>query len=157
MKKVVALSMVFCFVFAFSAQAKNVWDMADSEQYGEKAGGMLGRGLLNAATCFVDMPVGAVNGAKKTKPEFVGGVGGFATGAVCTIFRAASGVLDVATFWVPSFHGIPICRTYGDCFTCSAEAAAPAYQPAQPQTVVYQEPASQPAPVKKNRMKYIKK
>ena len=157
MKKVIALSAVFCFLFSLSARASDVWQMADSEKYGEKAGGMLGRGLLNAATCFVDMPVGAVNGAKRNKPEFLGGIGGFASGAVCTIFRAASGVLDVATFWVPSFHGIPICRTYGDCFTCggTSAAAAPTYQPA---AVVYQQatPAPQPT-VSESRMKYIKK
>ena len=160
MKKFVIFSIVFCFLFSFTAQAKSVWDMAESEQYGEKAGGMLGRGLLNAATCFVDMPVGAVNGAKRTKPEFLGGIGGFATGAACTVFRAASGVLDVATFWIPGFHGIPICRTYGDCFACTqAEEAAPTYAaPAQPQAVVYQQPASQPQPVQQeSRMKYVKK
>ena len=67
MKKAIALSMIFCFIFAFSAQAKTVWEMADSDSYGEKFGGMLGRGLFNVATCFVDMPVGAVNGAKKNK------------------------------------------------------------------------------------------
>ena len=157
MKKVIAFCAVFCFLFPLFAQANDVWQMADSEKYGEKAGGMLGRGLLNAATCFVDMPVGAVNGAKKTKPEFLGGVGGFAAGAVCTIFRAASGVLDVATFWIPGFHGIPICRTYGECFSCAGTSTvgAPAYQPA---AVVY--PQATPAPqatLSESRMKYIKK
>ena len=155
MKKAIVLSVLFCFVFSFTAQAKNVWEMAASPKYGEKAGGMLGRGLLNVVTCVVDIPVQTVNGAKKTKPEFVGAVGGFATGALCTVLRAASGVIDVATFWVPGFNGIPVSRTYDNCLG-SSEAAAPAYVPP---TSVYQQ--ATPAPTKlertEGRMKYIKK
>ena len=157
MKKAIVLGILFCFVFSFTAQADNVWDMAQSKSYGRKAGGMLGRGLLNAVTCFVDIPVQMVAGAKKNKPEFVGAVGGFATGTVCTILRAASGVLDVATFWVPGFNGIPVSRSYENCLGGgeTAPAAAPAYVPP---TTVY--PQATPAPQEassEGRMKYIKK
>lgn len=148
-----ALSVLFCFVFLLNAQAKNVWEMADSTKYGEKAGGMLGRGLLNVVSCPVDIPVSTVNGAKTTKPEFVGAVGGFATGAVCTVLRAASGVIDVATFWIPGFHGIPISRTYGNCLQAQTVASDGSYVPP---TSVYQ--SSQPAVApSEGRMKYVKK
>ncbi len=157
MKKALVFSILFCFVFSFTAQAKNVWEMAGSPKYGEKAGGMLGRGLLNAATCFVDIPVQTVAGAKKNKPEFVGAVGGFATGALCTVLRATSGVIDVATFWVPGFNGVPVSRSYENCLGGSETAApAPAYAPP---TTVYQQ--ATPAPTEsertEGRMKYIKK
>jgi putative exosortase-associated protein (TIGR04073 family) len=161
MRKVIALSLMLCFVLSFPVQAKNIWDMADSPKYGEKAGGMFVRGVINAASCFVDMPVGAVKGAQKENNQFMGAIGGFATGAMCTILRAASGVIDVATFWVPGFNGLPVCRSYGDCLACAGkkqETASTTYvAPQGTQAVVYQEqaPASQPA--SKGRMKYIKK
>ena len=154
MKKVIVMGVLFCFIFSYTAQAKNVWEMAQSKSYGEKAGGMLGRGLLNAVTCFVDIPVQMVAGAKKTKPEFVGAVGGFATGVLCTILRAASGVLDVATFWVPGFNGIPVSRSYENCLSTAEAATAPAYVP--PATV-YQQATPAPSQSNEGRMKYIKK
>ncbi len=148
-KKAIVLSILFCFFFSLNASAKNVWEMADSPKYGEKAGGMLGRGLLNVVTCPVDIPVSTVNGAKTTKPEFVGAVGGFATGCVCTILRASSGIIDVATFWIPNFHGIPVGRNYGNCFQAQP-ATGGEYVPT---TSVYQ-PAVAPSG---GRMKYVKK
>jgi len=152
-KKAIVLSVLFCFFFSLNAQAKNIWEMAQSPKYGEKAGGMLGRGLLNVVTCPVDIPVSTVNGAKNTKPEFIGAVGGFATGAVCTILRATSGVIDVATFWVPGFNGIPISRNYGNCLQAEQTVAPTgAYVPP---TSVYQ-PAQTAAPAE-SRMKYVKK
>lgn len=150
-KKVIVLGLLFCFFFSFNVQAKNIWDMAESSNYGEKAGGMLARGLLNAATCFVDIPVSTVNGAKNNKPEFIGAVGGFATGSVCTILRAASGVIDVATFWIPGFNGIPVSRNYGNCLEVQT-ATESGYVPP---TSVY-EPAPIAAPAS-GRSQYVKK
>lgn len=162
MRKVIVLAVVFCCVFSLSAQAKNLWDMAESNKYGEKAGGMFVRGILNAASCFVDMPVGAVKGAKSGSNQVMGAVGGFASGAMCTVLRAASGVLDVATFWIPAYNGMAPCRQYGDCLACynKEKAVEPvAAMPAPSQAVVYQGPAPAPAPepAPQGRMKYIKK
>lgn len=161
MKKALALIVLFCFALSMSpaAYAKNVWDMAESPKYGQKAMGMLGRGLLNAASCFVDIPVGTVNGAKRNKPQIFGAVGGFATGCMCAILRAASGVIDVATFWVPGFNGMAVCRTYGDCLECYNKPAditpiaqpVGGYQAAAPQ-VVYPDTTGAAG-----RMKYVKK
>lgn len=149
MKKAVVLAVVFCFIFSMTAQAKNVWDMAQSPRYGEKAGGMLARGLFNVVTCFVDIPVQTVKGAQESKPEFIGAVGGFAKGATCTVLRAASGVIDVATFWIPSFHGLPVSRSYENCLAAQAgpEYVAP--------SGVY--PASPVVVPQDNRLKYVKK
>ena len=152
-KKAILLSVLFCFFFSLNAQARNVWDMAQSTRYKEKAPGMLGRGLLNVVSCPIDIPVSTVNGAKTTKPEFVGAVGGFATGAVCTILRAASGIIDVATFWVPGFNGIPVSKNYGNCFQVDQAAADAGYVPP---TSVY-EPAGGTAVASEGRMKYVKK
>lgn len=149
-KKAIVLSVLFCFFFSLNASAKNVWEMADSPKYGEKAGGMLGRGLLNVVTCPVDIPVQMVAGAQKNKPEFVGAVGGLATGAVCTILRASSGIIDVATFWIPNFHGLPVSRSYDNCLLGGSTSSTDTYVP---QTSVYQ-PAVAPS---EGRIKYVKK
>ena len=157
MKKAIVFSALFCFIFSFTAQAKDVWQMAQSPKYGEKLGGMLGRGLINAATCFVDIPVQTVKGAQEGKPEFIGAVGGFAKGTVCTVLRATSGVIDVAGSWVPGFNGLPVSRSYENCLAASeAPAAAPAYVPP---TTVYQQatPAPQRVERSESRLKYVKK
>ncbi|MBI1977690.1 MAG: exosortase system-associated protein, TIGR04073 family [Candidatus Omnitrophica bacterium] len=156
MKKVLVLGMLFCFVFSMTAQAKDIWQMAESPKYGEKAGGMLGRGLLNAVTCFVDIPVQTVKGTQEAKPEFIGAVGGFAKGAVCTVLRAASGVIDVATFWVPGFNGLPVSRKYENCLDFGAQpAAAVPTGYVAPDTGVY--PAAPAAVPAESRLKYVKK
>lgn len=112
--------MAVFFALTTNAYADDIWQMANSDHYGKKAGGMFGRGLVNAASCFVDL---AVQTVEKTKdgPPIVGTLGGIGSGAGCTILRAASGVLDVATFWVPEFHGIPVSRSYSNCLDLDAE------------------------------------
>src|SRR3989338_1693121 len=144
MKKAIVCAALFCFMFSMTAQAKDVWQMAQSPKYGEKAGGMLGRGLLNVVTCFVDIPVQTVKGAKESKPEFIGAVGGFAKGAVCTVLRATSGVIDVATSWVPGFNGLPVSRSYENCLAYEPKPAAAEYVTAPG---VYQQATPAPAPM----------
>ena len=164
MKKVVFLAFALTLVLSSSAYAKNVWQMAESPKYGEKAGGMVLRGLLNAASSPVDMPVQAVRGAREHKPEFVGAVGGFTSGAVCTILRASSGIIDVAAFWIPGFNGLPVSRSYENCLDFGERAAAPppAYAAPAPEMIQQALPpqpvlGQQPAGSESGRMKYIKK
>lgn len=154
MKKIVTFGILFCFVFSMTAQAKDIWEMAESPKYGEKVGGMLGRGLLNAATCFVDIPVQTVNGAKEGDPEFIGAIGGFAKGTACTVLRAASGVIDIAGSWVPGFNGVPVSRNYDNCLSFPSQPQAYV-----PPTTVYQQtaPVSQAVAPAESRLKYVKK
>lgn len=162
MKKVVGLLVLFGLVSSVNSYASDVWEAAQSSVYKEKAPAQLGRGLLNVGTCFVDMFVQAANGAKEA-PQAFGAVGGFAKGAMCTILRASSGVIDVATFWVPGFNGLPVCRGYDDCITCSPAAQAPAAPvytapaPSQPAPITIQSEPVQAQPKSEDRMKYIKK
>ncbi len=144
---------LLCSRNAFAAQQETVWEMANSESYGKKAGGMLGRGLVNAATCFVDVIVQTVNGTKEG-PPFVGTLTGLGSGIGCTALRATSGVLDVATFWVPGFNGIPVSKSYSNCL--DLEESVPAA------TETYEAPAAPviaPAEVSKKHdaMDYVKK
>jgi len=106
-----------------TAAFADLWSQAESDQYGAKAGGMLGRGLINAASCFVDIIVQTVD-KTQSGPPVVGTLAGIGSGAACTILRAGSGVVDVATFWVPGFNGVPVSRDYHDCILQSISSSA---------------------------------
>lgn len=152
MKKFFALLLIFAILMPPVVHAEDIWTMAESDQYGRKAGGMFVRGIINAATCWVDLLAQAVD-KSKSGPPFFGTLQGIATGAGCTVLRAASGVVDVAGFWVPGFNGFPVCKSYLDCVNC-----APKMEPVPvmeaPQPVMMEAPA----PVQEESpMKYVKK
>ena len=170
MKQVkVLLALVLCaFLVVPMSFAKDVWEMAQSDSYKEKTGGMLGRGLLNAATSPVDIVVQTVN-RTKTETPFIGTLNGLAGGLGCTALRAGSGIVDVALFWVPEFNGFPVSRSYDNCLEESSEVVAPV-QPVMPvvtetapQAPVVTVVETQPAPVRKQVVKkhnaydYVKK
>ena len=93
---------------------------AESQEYGRKAGGMLGRGLLNVVTCFMDVLVDTVN-ETKAGPPLVGTLVGLGKGTGCTVLRLGSGVVDVVTFWVPGFNGFPVSDSYDNCLGSSGK------------------------------------
>jgi len=97
-----------------NAYAADVWTMAESPSYGRKAAGMFGRGLLNIITSPVDLIVQTVD-KTKSGPPIIGTLAGIGSGLGCTVVRAGSGVIDIVTFWVPSFNGIPVSRSYSNC------------------------------------------
>jgi len=115
-----------------------IHDMAESPQYGPKVGGMLGRGILNITTCFVDLLVNIAN-ETRNGPPIVGTLVGVGKGAGCTTLRALSGGVDLLTFWVPGFNGMPVSDSYNNCLAglSDAESVAPEATPAS-------EPAWQP-------------
>ncbi len=140
MKKAkVLLALVLCtFLLIPMSFAKDTWEMAQSDLYKEKAGGMLGRGLVNVATSPVDIFVQTVNRSKEG-PALIGTLTGMAGGLGCTALRASSGIVDVALFWVPGFNGFPVAKSYDNCLEESAQT------PVQEQVVapVVSEPVSQ--------------
>ncbi len=173
MKKVkVLLALVICaFLLVPVSFAKDTWEMAQSESYKEKTGGMLGRGLVNVATSPVDIVVQTVN-RTKTETPFIGTLTGMAGGLGCTALRAGSGIVDVALFWVPGFNGFPVARSYDNCLEESSEVVASEQAPVsfqqsvapvapeEPLVTVAETPA---APVRKvvakkhNAYDYVKK
>ncbi len=140
MKKLLGILTLCLFSAAASAQAEesqNVWDMAQSNQYGTKAGGMIGRGVVNVATCFVDILVQTVEKTQEG-PAFIGTMSGLGSGLGCTALRVTSGATDVLTFWVPDFNGFPISRSYSNCLegtpydsSAPAQSSAPDYSAEQ--------------------------
>lgn len=132
------------------ATRTRVHDMAESQQYGQKAGGMLGRGLLNAVTCFVDPLVNIVN-ETKAGPPVIGTLTGVAKGVGCGVLRLGSGAVDVVTFWVPGFNGFPVSDSYENCLAPSAssgvmpaEAAPAGYRPSAAPASTWEVPTAEP-------------
>lgn len=173
MISVLVIILTLSLAFAPSGLAQeSIWEMANSDHYGKKVGGMLGRGLLNLATCFVDVIVHTVEGTQEG-PPFVGTMTGLGSGIGCTALRATSGALDIITFWVPGFNGFAVSRSYSNCLefegktTRSYETppATPSYQqpPASqaptPAATTYVAPQPEEAPAKKSHdvMEYVKK
>ncbi len=105
-----------------NAHAADVWTMAESPKYGRKAMGMLGRGLINIVTSPVDIIVQTVD-KTKSGPPIIGTLAGLGSGLGCTVLRIGSGAIDVVTFWVPSFNGIPVARSYSNCLETPGDAA----------------------------------
>ncbi|MBI4341506.1 MAG: hypothetical protein HY598_04410 [Candidatus Omnitrophica bacterium] len=124
-------------------------EMAESPRYGQKAGGMLGRGVINASTCFVDPLVHIVN-ETKAGPPLIGTLTGIASGVGCGALRLGSGAVDLITFWVPGFNGFPVADSYENCLTTGgAMAASPASQElppgyAQPASSAWEVPTGEP-------------
>ncbi len=147
MKKSFALlfAILFLGTTGLAHAQDDLWARANSELYKEKAPAMLGRGLLNAASCFVDLAVQTVEGTQEG-PPIAGTLSGIATGATCTVLRAASGVLDVASFWIPDFNGIPVSRSYSNCLAVN-DTSAMDTMPSRAPEPVYAAPAPRPAPV----------
>ena len=167
MKKLVLFLLFFSLIltprlFAEEDAARSdVWQAANSDIYGTKAGGMLGRGLLNIVTCFVDVLVHTVEGSQ-TGPPLVGTLTGLGSGIGCTALRVTSGAVDVLTFWVPGFNGFPISRSYSNCLEFEAEEMKAEPQgmtaaTAGPPTMRPEDYAKPAAPRKHNAMDYVKK
>ena len=162
-KRFLILTAVLLLVAMPLASAADVWQMAESDRYGQKVGGMLGRGLLNCVTCFVDILVQTVEGTKKG-PPLLGTLTGLGGGIGCTSLRALSGALDVATFWVPGFNGFPVNKSYANCLLCEEQpqeiAPAPVMVAPQPSVANTQPVVMTPEPVvvqKHDAMRYVKK
>ena len=128
-----------------------VHDAAESQQYGRKFGGMLGRGALNAVTSPVDIIVNVVN-ETKMGPPLIGTLTGIAKGTGCGVLRLGSGAVDLVTFWVPGFNGFPVSDSYENCLatgmSTAVEEPLPAgySQPASTWEVPTAEPGAAPAP-----------
>lgn len=143
MKKLLTFLVVMCMLFSTAAMAEDIWQLAQSPKYGKKAGGMFARGLVNAASCFVDLIVQTVDKTKQG-PPVIGTLTGIGGGAGCTILRAGSGIVDVATFWVPGFNGVPVSKSYSNCLEVTEKTTSTEWQAASQtgynEPVVYEEP-----------------
>lgn len=145
LRSILCLTVLSLIVAPVSFGGETAWDWAEEDHYGHKAAGMVGRGLVNVGTCPLDTFVHTIEGTQQG-PPVIGTLGGLGSGLGCTLLRALSGVLDVATFWVPGFNGAPVSRSYSDCldfgngagsesatdYSVPSESAAPVAEPTRP-------------------------
>ena len=117
-----------------------IHDAAESPEYGRKFGGMLGRGVLNVGTSFVDLLVDTAN-ETRNGPPVVGTLVGLGKGAGCMTLRALSGGVDLLTFWVPGFNGLPVSDSYENCLDFSSQPGGSS-MPSTSSEPGWQEPAS---------------
>lgn len=137
-KSVRTLAFTCSLILALSSPAwamrTRVHEAAESPQYKRKFGGMLGRGLLNGVTCFVDPIVNIVN-ETRNGPPLVGTLTGVGKGLGCGVLRLGSGVIDVGTFWVPGFNGFPVSDSYENCLAGSDASSSGSMLDHQPSSV----------------------
>lgn len=125
MRTMVVVGVMACLLGAPDAWAMRtaVHDAAESQAYGRKCGGMIGRGAINVVTSFVDLLVNVVN-ETRSGPPVVGTLVGVGKGAGCMGLRTLSGAVDLTTFWVPGFNGFPVSDSYENCLAGMTAAAA---------------------------------
>lgn len=80
---------------------------AASDSYVKKSVGMLGRGISNVGSGWSELIIQPYNWSKNSV-VIVGQAQGVVMGATMATLRTLSGALDVATFWVPVWRGIPM-------------------------------------------------
>ena len=121
-----------------------IHEAAESQRYGQKLWGMIGRGVLNVLTSPLDLVVNTVN-ETKAGPPFVGTLTGLGKGVGCGVLRLGSGAVDIVTFWVPGFNGIPVSDSYENCL--AAASASYESEPAgysQPAPSTWEMPTAEP-------------
>lgn len=140
-KLILGIAVLLCLTQNAWAMRTPVHDAAESPAYGRKVGGMIGRGVINVTTSFVDLLVNIVN-ETKNGPPVVGTLVGIGKGAGCTTLRALSGVADLGTFWVPGFNGFPVSDSYDNCLSGLSSSAQAASSHAAAET--FEEPEIMP-------------
>ena len=155
MRRIVWVGVFVCVVAssgpAWAARTR-IHEAAESQEYGRKFTGMIGRGVLNVMTSFVDVLVNTVN-ETTAGPPFVGTLTGIAKGTGCGVLRLGSGAVDLVTFWVPGFNGFPVSDSYDNCLAANSapithkssssswDATPPEPEVAQPPVVPAEKPA----------------
>ncbi len=71
----------------------------DSGEYASGAGVKLGRGLINTATGWGEIPKQTIIGSQED--GVLGGIGGFFKGIGLGVARTLVGAFEIATFWAP--------------------------------------------------------
>lgn len=149
MRSVTRLAVLMVLVLGVSQPAwaarTRFHEAAESPVYKEKMGGMIGRGVINVATFFVDLMVHTVN-ETKAGPPFIGTLTGLASGAGCSVLRFGSGAVDVLMFWVPGFNGFAVSDSYVNCVGEPAMAATTSMPAGESSGFHAYEPMSEPMP-----------
>ena len=86
-----------------------VLEWAVDDNYLKKTSGMFLRGFSNAGFGWAEVITHPVRWSKNA-PLGLGTTAGLIVGPVMAVLRTASGVIDIATCWVPLWHGVPMSK-----------------------------------------------
>lgn len=84
-----------------------VLEWAVDDNYLKKTAGMFGRGFSNVSFGWADVITHPFRWSKNA-PLGLGTVMGLIMGPFVAVLRTSSGALDIATCWLPFWHGIPM-------------------------------------------------
>lgn len=107
----ISIAVIFALTMAINVNAQdNKADTEDSDasiavseiQYDNSPMNKLGRGAVNTATCWAEIPA-QVCRVSKDKDPFLGATLGLLEGGVTTIIRGVTGIIDFVTFFAPPY------------------------------------------------------
>ena len=99
---------------------------AENDNYNNSPVNKLGRGVANAATCWLEVPA-EICRVSEDKGPILGYTLGFVEGVFTTLFRGATGIFDAVTFIIPPYNK-PLMDpeyaidSFGDSFRSRADA-----------------------------------
>ncbi|WP_256207482.1 exosortase system-associated protein, TIGR04073 family [Nitrosomonas marina] len=93
--------LMLCLSLLFSSSA--IAQESATDTYFSKAGMKILSGVANVATGWLELPKNIILWNQREQSQFIGWTEGILRGAVHTASRTGSGVLDLATFWLPTY------------------------------------------------------
>ena len=84
-----------------------VLEWAVDDNYLKKSSGMFLRGFSNTGFGWVEILTHPVRWSKNA-PLGLGTLAGLIVGPVVGVLRTSSGAIDLGTFWIPMWHGVPM-------------------------------------------------
>ena len=102
MKSISRLALLFSMLFLFSSQAQANEDIT-TDVYFSRAGMKILSGVANVATGWMELPKNISIWNQKNNNILSDFTEGVLWGVVHTAGRTASGAVDLATFWLPTF------------------------------------------------------
>ena len=102
MRSISRLALILFMLFLFSSQAQANEDIT-TDVYFSRAGMKILSGVANVATGWMELPKNISIWNQKNNNMLSDFTEGVLWGAVHTASRTASGAVDLATFWLPTF------------------------------------------------------
>ena len=102
MRSISRLALLFSMLFLFSSQAQANEDIT-TDVYFSRAGMKILSGVANVATGWMELPKNISIWNQKNNNILSDFTEGVLWGIVHTAGRTASGAVDLATFWLPTF------------------------------------------------------
>lgn len=98
--KQLVLGMLLCFIFSSQVQAM---EEISSRVYVNRAGTKIVSGIANITTGWMELPKNINLWSQRDSNAVIGAAEGLLWGVFHTAGRTGSGVLDFATFWLPTY------------------------------------------------------